>query len=103
MLSGGAVRVLKAEREGFEPPVALVLQRISNPPHSSTLPPLQGLDLQCYEKYLDCVALSVSFLGLLLIGLLRVRDYFGTFVPISSVNFNKGLRADSSGVPSYLY
>lgn len=34
-------RVLLAEREGFEPPVALVLQRISNPPHSSTLPPLQ--------------------------------------------------------------
>src|SRR5882724_12032615 len=34
-----------AEREGFEPPIGLHLCRISSAVHSTTLPPLQAIDV----------------------------------------------------------
>ena len=36
---------IMAEREGFEPPVLLPVQRFSRPPHSTTLASLQQGDL----------------------------------------------------------
>ncbi len=32
-----------AEKEGFEPPVPVTVQRFSRPPHSTTLPSLQNI------------------------------------------------------------
>ena len=34
-----------AEREGFEPPIGLHLCRISSAVHSTTLPPLQAIEV----------------------------------------------------------
>ena len=34
-----------AEKEGFEPPVPVTVQRFSRPPHSTTLPSLQNISM----------------------------------------------------------
>src|ERR1700683_1564945 len=44
------LRLLLAEREGFEPPIRLPVCRISSAVHSTTLPPLHPIEIYRYFK-----------------------------------------------------
>ena len=49
-----------AEREGFEPPIRLPVCRISSAVRSTTLPPLQHIDLYRFSYLLPSVQCAIA-------------------------------------------